>query len=52
MELTDGASMHERAYESAIGIIQNHKPYSLPADAPETMDEIVKEFEKELGICN
>lgn len=51
MELTDGASMHERAYEAAIGIIQNHQPYPLPAGAPQTMDKIVKEFEKELGIA-
>ena len=50
-ELTNGASMHERAYEAAIDIIQNHQPYPLPAGAPETMDNIVKEFEKELGIA-
>ncbi len=51
MEISDGASMHERAYEAAIDIIQNHQPYPLPAGAPETMDKIVKEFEKELGIA-
>ena len=51
MEITNGASMRERAYEAAIGIIQNHEPSSLPEGAPETMDEIVKEFEKELGIA-
>ena len=51
MELTTGASMRERAYESAIDIIQNHEPYPLPEGAPEAMDEIVKEFEKELGIA-
>ena len=42
--------MRERAYETAIDIIQNHKPYPLPEGAPETMDEIVKEFEEELDI--
>jgi hypothetical protein len=42
--------MHERAYEAAIDIIQNHEPYQLPAGAPDMMDEIVKDFEKELGI--
>jgi hypothetical protein len=42
--------MRERAYEAAIDIIQNYKPYPLPEGAPETMDEIVREFEKELGI--
>ncbi len=51
MEITNGASMGERAYEAAIDIIQNHQPYPLPEGAPETMDEIIKEFEKELGIA-
>jgi trimethylamine--corrinoid protein Co-methyltransferase len=50
MEITNGASMRDRAYEAAVDIIQNHQPYPLPEGAPETMDEIVKEFEKELGI--
>ncbi|MBW2657319.1 MAG: trimethylamine methyltransferase family protein, partial [Deltaproteobacteria bacterium] len=50
MEITKGMPMRERAYEAAIDIIQNHKPYPLPEGAPETMDEIVREFEKELGI--
>jgi trimethylamine--corrinoid protein Co-methyltransferase len=50
MEITDGASMTERAYEVAIDIIQNHQPYPLPEGALETMDRIVKEFEEELGI--
>ena len=51
MEVTDGASMRERAYEAAIDIIQNHQPLPLPEGAPETMDDIVKEFEKELNIA-
>jgi trimethylamine--corrinoid protein Co-methyltransferase len=50
MEITNGASMCEKAYGVAIDIIQNHQPYPLPEGAPETMDEIVREFEKELGI--
>jgi trimethylamine--corrinoid protein Co-methyltransferase len=50
MEVTNGAPMRERAYETAINIIQNHKPNLLPEGAPNTMDEIVKEFEEELGI--
>jgi trimethylamine--corrinoid protein Co-methyltransferase len=49
MEVTNGASMRERAYEAAIDIIHNHEPFPLPAGAPETMDEIVKEFEIELN---
>jgi trimethylamine--corrinoid protein Co-methyltransferase len=48
MDLTNGASMRVRAYEAAIDIIQNHQPLPLPSGAPETMDDIVKEFEKEL----
>ncbi len=51
MEITNGMPMRERAYGDAIDIIQNHKPYPLPEGAPETMDEIVREFEKELGIA-
>jgi trimethylamine--corrinoid protein Co-methyltransferase len=51
MEITSGASMRERAYEAAIDIIQNHQPCPLPEGASETMDEIVKEFEKETGIA-
>jgi trimethylamine--corrinoid protein Co-methyltransferase len=51
MEMTNGMSMRERAYGDAIDIIQNHQPYPLPEGAPETMDEIVREFEKELGIA-
>jgi trimethylamine--corrinoid protein Co-methyltransferase len=51
MEVTNGAPMRERAYEAAIDIIQHHEPYPLPEGVPETMDEIVKEFEKELGIA-
>jgi hypothetical protein len=42
--------MHERAYEASIDIIQNHQSYPLPEGALETMEDIVKEFEKELGI--
>jgi trimethylamine--corrinoid protein Co-methyltransferase len=51
MEVSNGASMRERAYEAAIEIIQNHKPFPLPVGASETMDDIIKEFEKELGIA-
>ena len=50
MEVTNGASMCERAYEAAIEIIQNHEPLPLPAGASEKMDEIIKEFEQEIGI--
>ena len=50
MEITNGASMRERAYGAAIDIIQNHRPYPLPEGVQEAMYEIVKEFEKELFI--
>jgi trimethylamine--corrinoid protein Co-methyltransferase len=49
-ELTGGASMHERAYAAANDIIQNHAPYQLPAGAPDMMDQIVRDFEKEIEI--
>jgi hypothetical protein len=51
MEITQGAAMDERAYEAAIDIIKNHQPYPLPEAALDTMDDIVMEFEKELGIA-
>ena len=51
MEITNGASMRDRAYGASIDIIQNHRPYPIPEVVPEAMDEIVKEFEKVLGIA-
>ena len=36
---------------AANDIIQNHQPFPLPEGALETMEDIVKEFEKELGIA-
>jgi trimethylamine--corrinoid protein Co-methyltransferase len=50
MEINQGKSIRERAYESVIDIIENHQPYPLPQGASETMDEIVTEFEKEVSI--
>ena len=49
MEITNGAPMRERAYEAAVDIIQSHKPSPLPEGAQEKMDEIVREFEKEVA---
>jgi trimethylamine--corrinoid protein Co-methyltransferase len=48
MEVTEGKSIVERAYQTAIDILQNHSPHPLPNGAPEKMSKIVKEFEKEL----
>ena len=48
MEATQGKSVPERAYEKAIDILENHKPYPLPAHASETMKEIVDAYETEL----
>ncbi len=48
MEVTKGKTIVERAYETAIDILQSHTPYPLPNDAPKEMSRIVKEFEKEL----
>jgi trimethylamine--corrinoid protein Co-methyltransferase len=48
LELTEGKEMHERAYDFANHILENHQSPPLPAGATETMDKIIKEFEKEL----
>ncbi len=48
MEMTKGKSVRNRAYEKAIDILENHEPYALPGNAPETMKEIIDEYEKEL----
>jgi trimethylamine--corrinoid protein Co-methyltransferase len=50
MEMVQGKDMTARAYEVALEILQNHKPYPLPEGATETMREIVVEFEKELKL--
>ncbi|MDM8553395.1 trimethylamine methyltransferase family protein [Desulfococcaceae bacterium HSG7] len=50
MEISKGASMRDKAYETAINIIKKHKPCPLPEGASETMDEIVREFEKEVSF--
>jgi trimethylamine--corrinoid protein Co-methyltransferase len=47
MEMTQGKNIQERAYERAIDILENHKPFPLPDGASETMQEIVDAFEEE-----
>jgi len=49
MEMTQGKSIRERAYERAIDILEHHEPYPLPEGASETMSEIVNAFEDEVG---
>jgi trimethylamine--corrinoid protein Co-methyltransferase len=49
LSVTKGESLVDRAYQSAIDILETHEPYPLPESAVETMQEIVEEFEKELG---
>jgi trimethylamine--corrinoid protein Co-methyltransferase len=48
LEKTEGKSILESAYQTAIDIIQNHNPYPLPNAAPTEMNKIIREFEKEL----
>jgi trimethylamine--corrinoid protein Co-methyltransferase len=50
MEMTRGEAMREMAYEAAIEILQTYEPYPLPDGASKAMREIVKEFEKEIGV--
>ena len=50
LEISQGKSIIERAYEKAVEILQNHQPHPLPAGASAAMGEIVKEFEKELKM--
>ena len=45
MEMTQGKSILERAYERAIHILENHEPYPLPDGASEAMQEIIDDFE-------
>ena len=51
MEATEGKSIVERAYASAIEILKRHKPYPLPNGAAGEMSNIVKEFEKEVKMA-
>ncbi|UCH19643.1 MAG: trimethylamine methyltransferase family protein [Deltaproteobacteria bacterium] len=50
LELTRGESMRERAYETAIDILQSHSPIPLPDVVSEAMSEIVAEFEEEVKM--
>jgi trimethylamine--corrinoid protein Co-methyltransferase len=50
MEVIQGKTIVERAYETAIDILQSHMPHPLPDGASKEMRKIVKEFEKELKV--
>lgn len=39
-----------RAYEEVLNILKNHKPKPLPAGAAETMQNIIADYEEELGL--
>jgi trimethylamine--corrinoid protein Co-methyltransferase len=47
MEITQGVAIIDRAYKTAVDILQNHQPASLPAGAAEQMRKIVEDFENE-----
>jgi trimethylamine--corrinoid protein Co-methyltransferase len=51
MEVTEGKSIVEKAYETAIDILKNHQPHPLPNGASKEMSKIVREFEKELKVA-
>ena len=48
LEATEGKSIVERAYQTAVDILDHHQPPPLPDGAAKEMRKIVKEFEKEL----
>ncbi|MCG6909488.1 MAG: trimethylamine methyltransferase family protein [Deltaproteobacteria bacterium] len=50
LEITQGKSIIERAYERAVDILENHEPHPLPEGASETMQEIVDAYEEELSM--
>jgi trimethylamine--corrinoid protein Co-methyltransferase len=45
-----GTSIHERAWEKALHILETHKPEPLPSDVLSTLQSIVEETEEELGV--
>ena len=51
LESTAGKSIVDRAYETAIDILENHQPHPLPKGAARQMRKIVNEFEKELKVA-
>jgi trimethylamine--corrinoid protein Co-methyltransferase len=50
MEKTGGEAMRERAYATAVNILENHTPFPLPDGAAQILKEIVNEFDKEQGL--
>lgn len=51
MESTAGKSIVDKAYETAIDILENHQLPPLPSGAAKEMRKIVNEFEKELKVA-
>lgn len=52
LQKTGGEAMRERAYETAVNIVENHQPYPLPEGVAGILREMVVEFDKELGLNN
>lgn len=51
--MNDGSkSIHERSWEKALDIIQNHKPKPLPAAVAKALRDVVLEAEEELGVSS
>lgn len=48
--MNGGKDLTERAYEEALYIIEHHKAKSLSNGAIETMKNIIKDYEEELGL--
>jgi trimethylamine--corrinoid protein Co-methyltransferase len=48
MEVSQGKSIRERAYEKAIEILEEHEPYPLPDKASAIMKKLVQDYEDEL----
>jgi trimethylamine---corrinoid protein Co-methyltransferase len=49
MTAKGGRTIQEEAYETAINILENHEPMSLPDGAAEEMERIVREFQREVS---
>ncbi len=48
MQSSNGKDNTERAYEKALKILENHKPFALPEGAEGTINDLLEEFEAAL----
>jgi len=44
-------SLHVRALEHARYVVENHRPTPIGSQSQKEIDEIIRETEKELGVC-